>query len=67
MLKDLRDRKREEFGPKDEKLKRLPDETVLYPGHLYSADASGTLGAEKQSNPFLRVASLDQFLLFMGA
>ncbi len=26
VLKDLRDRKREEFGPKDEKLKRLRDE-----------------------------------------
>ena len=51
----------------NETLKRLPDETLLYPGHLYSADASGSLGDEKRSNPFLRVSSLEQFLTFMGA
>jgi glyoxylase-like metal-dependent hydrolase (beta-lactamase superfamily II) len=51
----------------NEKLKRLPDETLLYPGHLYSADPWGTLGDEKRRNPFLRVSGLDQFLMFMGA
>lgn len=50
----------------NETLKRLPDETLLYPGHLYSAEASDTLGNEKRTNPFLRVSSLDQFLMFMG-
>ena len=50
----------------NETLKPLPDDTVLYPGHMYSAEPHGTLGEQKQSNPFLRVASLDQFLLFMG-
>jgi glyoxylase-like metal-dependent hydrolase (beta-lactamase superfamily II) len=51
----------------NETLKRLPDDTLLYPGHLYSAEASGTLADEKRTNPFLRVASLEQFLAFMGA
>ncbi len=51
----------------NETLKRLPDDTRVYPGHLYSAEPSGTLGDEKRTNPFLRVASLDQFLTFMGA
>ena len=51
----------------NETLKRLPDETLLYPGHLYSAEPFDTLGHEKRTNPFLRVASLDQFLMFMGA
>ena len=51
----------------NEKLKRLPDETLLYPGHLYSAEPSGRLGDEKRTNPFLRVTGLDQFLMFMGA
>jgi glyoxylase-like metal-dependent hydrolase (beta-lactamase superfamily II) len=51
----------------NERLKRLPDETLLYPGHLYSSEAWGRLGDEKRTNPFLRVASLDQFLMFMGA
>jgi glyoxylase-like metal-dependent hydrolase (beta-lactamase superfamily II) len=50
----------------NETLKRLPDETLLYPGHLYSAEASGSLADEKRTNPFLRVTSLDQFLMFMG-
>ena len=48
-------------------LRALPDETVLYPGHLYSSESYGRLGDEKQTNPFLRVASLEQFLSFMGA
>lgn len=47
-------------------LRELPDETLLYPGHLYAAEPSGTLGEEKRSNPFLRVANLEQFLGFMG-
>jgi hydroxyacylglutathione hydrolase len=51
----------------NETLKRLPDETLLYPGHLYSTNAWDTLGNEKRTNPFLRVASLEQFLMFMGA
>ena len=50
----------------NETLKRLADETLLYPGHLYAPQASGTLGEEKRTNPYLRVASLDQFLGFMG-
>lgn len=49
------------------KLGRLPDETLLYPGHLYSAEPSSTLGEERRSNPYLRVARLEDFLRFMGA
>jgi hydroxyacylglutathione hydrolase len=48
-------------------LKALPDETLLYPGHLYSEEPWDTLGSQKRANPFLRVSSLDQFLMFMGA
>jgi len=48
-------------------LKALPDETLLYPGHLYSEEPSDTLGGQKRTNPFLRVTSLEQFLMFMGA
>jgi len=47
-------------------LKALPDETIVYPGHLYSASPSGSLGEEKRGNPYLRVSSLAQFLTFMG-
>jgi glyoxylase-like metal-dependent hydrolase (beta-lactamase superfamily II) len=48
-------------------LKKLPDETLLFPGHLYSEDSSSTMGEQKATNPFLRVTSLEMFLNFMGA
>jgi glyoxylase-like metal-dependent hydrolase (beta-lactamase superfamily II) len=48
-------------------LRALPDETLVFPGHLYSSEPHGRLGDEKRTNPFLRVASLEQFLMFMGA
>jgi len=47
-------------------LGRLPDETLLYPGHLYG-DPSSTLGEQKRTNPFLRVTGLRDFLAFLGA
>jgi len=47
-------------------LKQLPDETLLYPGHLYSSEPSSTMGEQKRRNPFLRVATLEQFLGFVG-
>jgi glyoxylase-like metal-dependent hydrolase (beta-lactamase superfamily II) len=45
-------------------LGRLPDETVLYPGHNYGGPAS-TLGDEKRENPFMRFGLAD-FLYAMG-
>jgi glyoxylase-like metal-dependent hydrolase (beta-lactamase superfamily II) len=51
----------------NETLKRLPDDTLLYPGHLYASQPWDTLGNEKRTNPFLRVAGLEQFLMFLGA
>lgn len=48
-------------------LKQLPDETLLFPGHLYSQEGQSTMGEQKQTNPFLRVSSLEMFLSFMGA
>ena len=50
----------------NETLKRLPDDTLVFPGHLYS-EKQDTLGNQKQQNPFLRVSGLEQFLMFMGA
>jgi len=47
-------------------LGRLPDDTVLYPGHLYSEAPSSSMGEQKQRNPFLRATSLTDFLGFLG-
>lgn len=46
-------------------LKKLPDETLVYPGHLY-ADPCDSLGQQKRTNPYLRVATLEGFLGFLG-
>ncbi len=48
-------------------LKKLPDETLLFPGHLYSPESQSTMGEQKRTNPFLRVTSLEMFLGFMWA
>jgi glyoxylase-like metal-dependent hydrolase (beta-lactamase superfamily II) len=47
-------------------LKQLPDETLLFPGHLYSADPYSTMGEQKRRKPFLRVSTLEQFLGLLG-
>jgi len=46
-------------------LKRLPDDTLVYPGHLY-AEPCDSLGQQKRTNPYLRVATLEGFLGFLG-
>jgi len=47
-------------------LRKLPDETLLFPGHLYAPESFSTLGEQKRTNPYLRVTSLETFLGFMG-
>jgi glyoxylase-like metal-dependent hydrolase (beta-lactamase superfamily II) len=48
-----------------QRLGALPDETVLFPGHNYGGSSS-SIGREKRQNPFLRFASLRDFLRTMG-
>ncbi len=48
-----------------QRLAKLPDATVLFPGHNYGGPSS-TLGNEKRSNPFMRFTSLGDFLGVMG-
>jgi glyoxylase-like metal-dependent hydrolase (beta-lactamase superfamily II) len=47
-----------------QRLAKLPDDTVLFPGHNYGGPSS-TIGHEKQENPFMRFA-LGDFLRAMG-
>ncbi len=44
------------------KIRALPDETIVFPGHRYHALKSDSLGNQKRTNPFLRAASLEEFL-----
>ncbi|MDA8039697.1 MAG: MBL fold metallo-hydrolase [Actinomycetota bacterium] len=48
------------------RLARLPDEVVVYPGHLYSAEASATLGETKRWNPVLAPRSAAEWLALFG-
>jgi glyoxylase-like metal-dependent hydrolase (beta-lactamase superfamily II) len=48
------------------KLARLPDQTVLYPGHDYADTPTSTLGEEKRHNPYLKAANLQGWLRTRG-
>ena len=43
------------------KLLRLPEETILYPGHDYNGKKASTIGNEKKFNPRLQVNSEDEY------
>jgi glyoxylase-like metal-dependent hydrolase (beta-lactamase superfamily II) len=49
-----------------QRLARVPDDTVLYPGHLYSADPSATMGETRRHNYVFRLRTLDQWLMMFG-
>ena len=41
---------------------KLPETTVIYPGHDYGEVGSATLREQKATNPYLQCRSLDEFL-----
>ena len=47
------------------KLLKLPDETLLYPGHDYKGEKVSTIGKEKKFNPRLQVSSADEYAEIM--
>jgi glyoxylase-like metal-dependent hydrolase (beta-lactamase superfamily II) len=49
-----------------QKMAALPDDTILFPGHNYAQLTQATIGEQKKTNPYLRFASLKQFLAAMG-
>jgi len=48
------------------RLAKLPDDTVLYPGHLYSPEGSAPLGETKRKNPVLAPRSAEKWLALFG-
>jgi glyoxylase-like metal-dependent hydrolase (beta-lactamase superfamily II) len=48
------------------RLAKLPDETVVYPGHLYSPEGSASLGDTKRKNPVLAPRSAEKWLAAFG-
>jgi glyoxylase-like metal-dependent hydrolase (beta-lactamase superfamily II) len=49
-----------------EKLAKVPDEAVLFPGHLYSAEPSRSMGETRQYNIVYRPRSVEQWLMMFG-
>ncbi len=49
------------------RLARLPDDTVVYPGHLYSPAGSASLAETRRKNPVLAPRSANEWLALFGA
>ena len=47
-------------------LAEVPDEAVLYPGHLYAADPYAPMGEVRSSNFVYRLRNLEQWRMYMG-
>ena len=48
------------------RLLRLPDETLVFPGHDYKGDTVSTIGEEKRFNPRLQVDGVDAYIALMS-
>ncbi len=49
-----------------QRIKALPDTTVVWPGHNYGSGRSGTLGELKRRNPFLACADIKEFISYLS-
>lgn len=49
-----------------QKLAKVPDHTVLFPGHLYSPEPSASMGETRATNYVFRPNSLEQWLAMFG-
>jgi glyoxylase-like metal-dependent hydrolase (beta-lactamase superfamily II) len=58
---------REMYRTLHERLAFISDETILYPGHLYSAEASLAMGEVRERNFVFAPTSLEQWLAAFGA
>jgi len=47
-------------------LSKLPEETVLFPGHNYAPKPVSTIGDEKRDNYYLKIRSLEDWKSLMG-
>ena len=49
-----------------DKLLKLPEETLLYPGHDYNGEKVSTIEKEKKFNPRLQVKNVDEYIEIMS-
>jgi len=50
-----------------EKVLKLPEDTMVYPGHDYKGDTVSTIGEERAYNPRLQVSSADEYAELMAS
>jgi len=55
------------YGSFFDKLLKLDDSVLVYPGHDYGPAPSSTIGEERRSNYVLQPRSLNEFLSFMSS
>ena len=48
------------------RLLKLPEDTILYPGHDYNGKEFSTIGDEKNFNPRLQVKNVDEYVELMS-
>ncbi len=48
------------------KLLKLPDKTLLYPGHDYNGEKVSTIGKERMFNPRLQVKNVNEYVEIMS-
>ena len=48
------------------KLLKLPDDTLVYPGHDYKGDTVSTIAEERAFNPRLQVSGVDEYVELMN-
>jgi hydroxyacylglutathione hydrolase len=48
-------------------LAKLPEKTVLYPGHNYAAQMQSTIGQERAHNGYMRMTNRDDWIRLMGS
>ena len=49
------------------RLLKLPEDTILYPGHDYNNKEYSTIGNEKKFNPRLQVKNVDEYVELMSS
>ncbi len=49
-----------------QRLAKVPDETILFPGHQYSPEPSAPLGEVREDNFVFRPTSVDQWMMMFG-
>jgi glyoxylase-like metal-dependent hydrolase (beta-lactamase superfamily II) len=49
-----------------QKLAKLGDDVILYPGHDYGPEPTASMGDQKRTNSYLRIRSLEEWMRLMG-